>query len=158
MKDLFRLAEPVYPESDWMDLARIKLCLCAVGILLGMQIPPKHRKAAALGEGGICGHLPPADGLFFRPCPAGEAEKVRMSRTNQQEEAFLLLVRFWRGFRMLVGENTQEVKCWYINFAEIDNIYFKKSVKYGKLSLQMRESGRLWRSHGQGEGCRAFPL
>nr|DAH05599.1 MAG TPA: hypothetical protein [Bacteriophage sp.] len=33
-----------------------------------------------------------------------------MSRTNQQEEAFLLLVRFWRGFRMLVGENTQEVK------------------------------------------------
>ena len=105
MKDLFRLANQYIRESDWMDLARIKLCLCAVGILLGMQIPPKHRKAAALG------HLPPADGLFFRPCPAGEAEKVRMSRTNQQEEAFLLLVRFWRGFRMLVGENTQEVKC-----------------------------------------------
>lgn len=53
MKDLFRLANQYIRESDWMDLARIKLCLCAVGILLGMQIPPKHRKAAALGAGVV---------------------------------------------------------------------------------------------------------
>lgn len=51
MKNLFRLADQYIRESDWMDLARIKFCLCAVGILLGMQIPPKHRKAAALGAG-----------------------------------------------------------------------------------------------------------
>lgn len=111
MKDLFRLANQYIRESDWMDLARIKLACVPWASCWGSGSPQSTAKPPPWGRGGICGHLPPADGLFFRPCPAGEAEKVRMSRTNQQEEAFLLLVRFWRGFRMLVSENTQEVKC-----------------------------------------------
>lgn len=66
MKDLFRLANQYIRESDWMDLARIKLCLCAVGILLGMQIPPKHRKAAALGVGVVfVATYLPLMGCFF---------------------------------------------------------------------------------------------
>ena len=66
MKDLFRLANQYIRESDWMDLARIKLCLCAVGILLGMQIPPKHRKAAALGAGVVfVATYLPLMGCFF---------------------------------------------------------------------------------------------
>ena len=110
MKDLFRLANQYIRESDWMNLARIKICLCAVGILLGMQIPPKHRKAAALGAGVVfVATYLPLMGCFF--ALVRRERLKRMSRTNQQEEAFLLLVRFWRGFRMLVGENTQEVKC-----------------------------------------------
>ena len=112
MKDLFRLANQYIRESDWMDLARIKLCLCAVGILLGMQIPKAPQSRRPGGGGGICGHLPPADGLFFRPCPAGEAEKVRMSRKRtSRRKLFSCWFVFGGGFRMLVGENTQEAKC-----------------------------------------------
>lgn len=51
MKDLFRLANQYIRESDWMDLARIKLCLCAVGILLGMQIPQSTAKPPPWGQG-----------------------------------------------------------------------------------------------------------
>ena len=61
MKDLFRLANQYIRESDWMEL-----CLCAVGILLGMQIPPKHRKAAALGAGVVfVATYLPLMGCFF---------------------------------------------------------------------------------------------
>ena len=57
--------ELVYPGSDWMDLARIKLCLCAVGILLGAA-HSQHRKAAALGAGVVfAATYLPLMGCFF---------------------------------------------------------------------------------------------
>lgn len=44
MKKLFALADAYLKESDWKDLALIKLCLCAMGILIGMALPRKHRR------------------------------------------------------------------------------------------------------------------
>ena len=44
MKKLFALADAYLKESDWKDLALIKLCLCAMGVLIGMTLPRKHRR------------------------------------------------------------------------------------------------------------------
>lgn len=53
MKKFFELGNAFLKESDWKDLAMIKLCLCAMGILIGMCVPKKHRElvfSAALGS------------------------------------------------------------------------------------------------------------
>lgn len=31
-------------ESDWKDFALVKFCLCSMGIMIGTQVTPKHRK------------------------------------------------------------------------------------------------------------------
>ena len=52
MKRLFELGNQYVRESDWKDLALVKFCLCAMGIMIGTQIPTKHKKvvvACALG-------------------------------------------------------------------------------------------------------------
>ena len=36
-------------KSSWKDLALIKFCLCAEGVLAGLCVPPGKRKKAALG-------------------------------------------------------------------------------------------------------------
>lgn len=45
MKKLFENANQYVKESDWKDLAFIKFCLCSMGILIGTQVAPKHKKA-----------------------------------------------------------------------------------------------------------------
>ena len=44
MKKLFALADAYLKESDWKDLALIKLCLCAVGVLMGLAVPRERRR------------------------------------------------------------------------------------------------------------------
>ena len=46
MKKLFCYAEKYIAECDWKDLAVLKFCLFAMGVLAGMQIPQKNRKQA----------------------------------------------------------------------------------------------------------------
>lgn len=47
MKKLFDLGNQYLKESDWKDLALIKFCLCAMGMIMGMQIPTKNKKILA---------------------------------------------------------------------------------------------------------------
>ena len=49
MNILFVYAEKYIAKSDWKDLAMLKFCLFAMGVLAGMRIPEKNRKQA----GGI---------------------------------------------------------------------------------------------------------
>ena len=44
MKKLFCYAEKYIAKSDWKDLAMLKFCLFAMGVLAGMQISEKNRK------------------------------------------------------------------------------------------------------------------
>lgn len=44
MKKLFKCADRFVESSDWKDLAMLKFCLCAVGVLIGMSIPKERRK------------------------------------------------------------------------------------------------------------------
>ncbi|MGN0465040.1 MAG: permease of phosphate ABC transporter [Lachnospiraceae bacterium] len=55
MKKLFRIANRYAKESDWKDFALLKFCLCAIGILIGVNIAPKYKKTVT----GV------ATGVFF---------------------------------------------------------------------------------------------
>lgn len=34
-------------STDWRDLALVKFCLCAIGVLLGLCVPARHKKPVA---------------------------------------------------------------------------------------------------------------
>lgn len=36
-------------QSDWKDLALIKLCLCSAGVLIGMSLAKRVKKLATFG-------------------------------------------------------------------------------------------------------------
>lgn len=53
MKLLFKAADRYLEQSDWKDLALIKFCLCAMGILLGCNVPDKEKKPVMLGAAAV---------------------------------------------------------------------------------------------------------
>lgn len=53
MKKLFELGNQYVKESDWKDLALIKCCLCSMGIIIGTQVAPKHKKNIICISAGI---------------------------------------------------------------------------------------------------------
>ena len=44
MKRLFDCADHYIQARDWKMLAGLKFCLCAIGVLLGLAVPGKHKK------------------------------------------------------------------------------------------------------------------
>ena len=46
---LFAAADRYLRASDWKDIALIKLCLFAIGLMLGMQIKDKDKKVVHIG-------------------------------------------------------------------------------------------------------------
>ena len=44
MKNLFELGNQYAKESSWKDFALLKLCLCAMGIIIGTKVAPKYKK------------------------------------------------------------------------------------------------------------------
>lgn len=48
MKNIFDLGNQYVKESDWKDLALIKFCLCAMGVILGVNVAPKHKKTVTI--------------------------------------------------------------------------------------------------------------
>jgi hypothetical protein len=77
MRRLFDCADRYIQSRDWKMLAGLKFCLCAIGVLLGLSVPGKHKKGAAVGAFGVflATYIPlMADFLtfaadFFRPEP-----------------------------------------------------------------------------------------
>ena len=53
MKKLFGYADRYIKRSGWKDLALIKFCLAAMGVMIGASLPEKHRKPAVWIAGGI---------------------------------------------------------------------------------------------------------
>lgn len=45
MCKLFEYANQYVKESDWKVIALLKLCLCAIGVIIGTNVAPKHKKA-----------------------------------------------------------------------------------------------------------------
>lgn len=60
MGKLFDYADEFINQSDWKDLALIKFCLCAMGMMWGLALPEKVRKPAAFIAVGIfvCTYMP----------------------------------------------------------------------------------------------------
>ena len=48
MKCLFSCANQYVKESDWKDFALVKLCLCAIGVMIGLAVPKKKKKMPLL--------------------------------------------------------------------------------------------------------------
>ena len=53
MKRLFDCADHYIQARDWKMLAGLKFCLCAIGVLLGLAVPGKHKKCTAAGAFGV---------------------------------------------------------------------------------------------------------
>ena len=47
---LFETADRYCKESNWKTLALLKFCLFAMGMLIGMKVPEKHKRAAGRGK------------------------------------------------------------------------------------------------------------
>ena len=48
MKKLFESADVFCMESNWKVLAVLKFCLISMGVLIGLALPAKLKKAAAV--------------------------------------------------------------------------------------------------------------
>lgn len=48
MKRLFSVANEYVRRSDWKDLALVKFCLCAVGIIIGVLVPATKKKPVGI--------------------------------------------------------------------------------------------------------------
>ncbi len=53
MKNLFELGNLYAKESDWKDFALLKLCLCAMGIIIGTQVTTKYKKNVIRASIGV---------------------------------------------------------------------------------------------------------
>lgn len=75
MKKLFAAADAYLEQASWRDLALVKLCLCAMGVLLGLAAPKRLRKWAAFGAMAVfvATYLPLM--LKFLPYLTGELRK-----------------------------------------------------------------------------------
>ena len=51
MKKLFACADAYLASRDWKMLAVLKFCLLAQGLLLGLCVPARHKKKAAIAGG-----------------------------------------------------------------------------------------------------------
>ena len=44
MKNIFELGNEYAKKSSWKDFALLKLCLCAIGIVIGTHVQPQYKK------------------------------------------------------------------------------------------------------------------
>lgn len=75
MKKLLSAADAYIAKMNWKDLALVKLCLCAAGVMLGLAAPKKLRKWAALGAVAVFVATYPPIMLKFLPHLEGEMRK-----------------------------------------------------------------------------------
>lgn len=53
MKRLFAGADEFLRESDWRDLALVKLCLFSMGLLAGLQVTERRRKRVRIAASAV---------------------------------------------------------------------------------------------------------
>ncbi|WP_443664159.1 permease of phosphate ABC transporter [Dysosmobacter sp.] len=47
MKKLFEAANQYLKGCTWKDMALLKICVCAMGVLIGLAVPRRKKRAAA---------------------------------------------------------------------------------------------------------------
>jgi hypothetical protein len=53
MKKLFEYANVYVQKCSWKDLALLKICLCALGIMIGLSIPKDRKKPSLIAAGAV---------------------------------------------------------------------------------------------------------
>jgi len=57
MEKLFELGNRYAKQSDWKDFALVKICLCAMGILIGVSLPKKEKRLFQAISGTVFGAI-----------------------------------------------------------------------------------------------------
>ena len=47
MKKIFSAVACFLESGSWKNLVLLKICLCALGVLVGLAMPARHKRAAA---------------------------------------------------------------------------------------------------------------
>ena len=89
MKNLLEAAEDYTKQVGWRDLAELKCCMCALGLLLGLAVPRRWRKKAGRG----------AAALFAAACvpQAAKFRALAVRRTQGTEATPRILLQKMRG-------------------------------------------------------------
>lgn len=53
MRKLFDWADRWIAAATWRDVALVKLCLCAMGVLIGLCIPRRRKKGVAAAASAV---------------------------------------------------------------------------------------------------------
>ena len=83
MKSLFSYADAYIRNCTWKDLALVKFCLCAMGVMIGLSVPKEKKKLPLLGAFFVflVTYLP-LMGKFVRVI------KIRTEKRNRINPAF----------------------------------------------------------------------
>lgn len=46
MKRILNYADDYIKSCSWKDIVLLKLCLCSIGVIIGLKISPKYKKAS----------------------------------------------------------------------------------------------------------------
>ncbi len=84
MKQLFDYANGYIRRCDWKDIALLKLCLAAMGVMVGLQVPPRRRKSVLAGAAVVfCLTYVPLMTGFLSAIAGMRAEKSRGTLTGR---------------------------------------------------------------------------
>ncbi len=53
MRAFFELGDRYAAKSNWKDFALTKFCVCAIGVMIGVSIPARHKKVAVPAAAGV---------------------------------------------------------------------------------------------------------
>ncbi|MBM6828327.1 permease of phosphate ABC transporter [Anaerotignum lactatifermentans] len=94
MKKLLALLNGYVLECEWKDLALMKTCICAFGVMLGLSLP-REKKKPALAVSGVL--FVASTALLavrflkeFCPCCAAETEEE--TADGEDEEGFIMRI------------------------------------------------------------------
>lgn len=78
MNKLFDVANEYLERSDWHDMAMLKICVCAIGVLIGLKVPREKKAWVAAGAFAafLCTYVPLMSKFFVVCHDLGQLENT----------------------------------------------------------------------------------
>lgn len=94
MKKLFNWLDDYVLECDWKDMALIKTCVCAFGIMLGLSLPKEKKKPAMVVSGllFIATSAMLAVRFLEQFCPFCNCESEETQDHSEDEDGFIMRI------------------------------------------------------------------
>lgn len=93
MKKLLGLLNDYVLECDWKDMALIKTCVCAFGVMLGLSLPKEKKKPAMILSGilFVATSALLAVRLLEQFCPFCDAQEEE-DTPSKEDEGFVMRI------------------------------------------------------------------